>query len=570
MKKTIQFNFIALVLSSFFIVSCSDGVDLAPDDATASNRKEYIKYGKKLENPYALKNMRKALISLKEKSKSATNRESVDSYVDFVIDPNYLYVEIAPTSAAQEAEIKQDSSLIVFDYPLDYEFTDQVLDSRPELAPNEFPVYYSAIKIDSDLASESYYQTLEQLYIPEEDPYFDDGSTMQNKVDKKIIQKRQLFLDELLEEAYRLTGNEYQSKSDNKSNNRLIFGTRWWPSGTISIFDEVAGRNVPVVGAKVLIRQGFTVRQAITDENGYFKTSSVRGSARYIIQWERYDYSIRNGALFQAELRGPMKKDEAWTYTINNGSGDSDDKYHALIHQGAHDYYYGNRLGLTSPPRNGFGKRQMKIAAREVNDKSSTVKVREIWFGAQISLKEWGSAADKVYGTTIHELAHAAHREVDFNSYNNVVWDAYTSPCAPSAESCDHPGPTGDNNRRLLETWASTVEIVMTLQRYKTRFGMENYSVYRDNLLRNLQLQTIARNRFYTSVGFDMTEDYNQRINGFAYPIDRVSGYTINQLEQALIGARSWWQWRDNIKNKYNNPTEIYLDELFNNWENNI
>lgn len=564
MKKTIQFNFIALVLSSFFIVSCSDGVDLAPDDATASNRKEYIKYGKKLENPYALKNMRKALISLKEKSKSATNRETVDPYVDFVIDPNYLYVEIAPTSAAQEAEIKQDSSLIVFDYPLDYEFTDQVLDSRPELALNEFPIYYSAIKIDSDLASESYYQTLEQLYIPEEDPYFDDGSTMQNKVDKKIIQKRQLFLDELLEEAYRLTGNEYQSKSDNKSNNRLIFGTRWWPSGTISIFDEVAGRNVPVVGAKVLIRQGFTVRQAITDENGYFKTSSVRGSARYIIQWERYDYSIRNGALFQAELRGPMKKDEAWTYTINNGSGDSDDKYHALIHQAAHDYYYGHRFGLISPPRNGFGKSQMKIAARESNPwgipSSYSHSRADLTFGLapQIHIKQWGSASDIVYGTTIHELTHGGHSVLDRINYDNLVKDAFFG---------DFSAAIRNRNRRLLETWPTTVEVIMTLDRYKTKFGDNNYFVYKNTNIINYQNQTIRSTNHYTSGGYDLIDDFNQRVYGIDHPTDNVKGYTINQLQNALIGASSWNEWRDNIKNRYDNPTETYLDELFNNWQ---
>jgi hypothetical protein len=39
------------------------------------------------------------------------------------------------------------------------------------------------------------------------------------------------------------------------------------------------------------------------------------------------------------------------------------------------------------------------------------------------------------------------------------------------------------------------------------------------------------------------------------------------QLQDALIGARLWNGWKDNIKNKYDNPTEIYLDELFNNWQ---
>jgi hypothetical protein len=57
-------------------------------------------------------------------------------------------------------------------------------------------------------------------------------------------------------------------------------------------------------------------------------------SARYIIQWERYNYSIRNGSFFQAELRGPVKKKKnLGIIPHNNGQGDSDDKYHALIHQ---------------------------------------------------------------------------------------------------------------------------------------------------------------------------------------------------------------------------------------------
>jgi hypothetical protein len=39
------------------------------------------------------------------------------------------------------------------------------------------------------------------------------------------------------------------------------------------------------------------------------------------------------------------------------------------------------------------------------------------------------------------------------------------------------------------------------------------------------------------------------------------------QLQNSLVGASSWNEWRDNIKNRYDNPTEIYLDELFNNWQ---
>ncbi|OUD36948.1 hypothetical protein [Flavobacterium sp. FPG59] len=64
-----------------------------------------------------------------------------------------------------------------------------------------------------------------------------------------------------------------------------------------------------------------------------------------------------------------------------------------------------------------------------------------------------------------------------------------------------------------------------------------------------------------------MIDSFNQReFYGFNYPVDRVNGYTIMQLQNSLVGASSWNEWRDNIKNRYNNPSEIYLDELFNNW----
>jgi hypothetical protein len=39
------------------------------------------------------------------------------------------------------------------------------------------------------------------------------------------------------------------------------------------------------------------------------------------------------------------------------------------------------------------------------------------------------------------------------------------------------------------------------------------------------------------------------------------------QLQDHIVAARYSNQWKDNIKNRYDNPTEIFLDELFNNWQ---
>ncbi|MFT5254581.1 MAG: hypothetical protein ACI87N_003657 [Flavobacteriales bacterium] len=547
MNKFKKLNlFLGVVLLSA-IFSCTDEPNLQ-ETASQSKNEDWIKLGKKLENPYSIKNMKLALQNLKAKNAKLTSKElSIDPGFDIV--PNYLYVEFQPQTEAEEAVLKQDSSVVLLDYPLDYEFTDEVLDSRPALIGNQVPNYYSAIKIDSETASEAHYETLEQLYIPEEDPYF--GSNLSSK--QKVSDKKEILLDKLLDEAFKLTGNKrVDSQPKTSVTARWIFGTRWWPSGNISIYDEVAGANKPVVGAQVLIRQWFTVRQGITDANGNFSTSSVRGSARYIIQWERYNYSIRNGSFFQAELRGPVKKEESWNYTINNGQGDSDDKYHALIHQTAHDYYYGHRFGLISPPKNNhfysFGlQRQIKIAAREISNGNYTGSYSHLkgdlsnGIIAQISIRKWDSPSDEIYGTTIHELAHAAHSVLDRGSYDNLVRDAWIIPW--------QGGAVVNNNRRTLETWARTVETVMTLDRYKTKFSISNYSLYKERATNNYQFLTISGDIHYTSAGFDLIDNFNQSLNyGANYPIDRVNGYTINQLEASLVNAKSWWQWRDNIK----------------------
>ena len=49
--------------------------------------------------------------------------------------------------------------------------------------------------------------------------------------------------------------------------------------------------------------------------------------------------------------------------------------------------------------------------------------------------------------------------------------------------------------------------------------------------------------------------------------LDQVSGYTIRQIEDALISVKTWNEWRDNIKDKYENATENNLDVLFEAWK---
>ena len=48
---------------------------------------------------------------------------------------------------------------------------------------------------------------------------------------------------------------------------------------------------------------------------------------------------------------------------------------------------------------------------------------------------------------------------------------------------------------------------------------------------------------------------------------DNVSGYTMAQIEQTLIGCNTWIKWRDNIKNTYKYSHATYnIDALFASW----
>ncbi|MDV7188457.1 hypothetical protein R3X25_14285 [Lutibacter sp. TH_r2] len=649
MKNLKKFKLLLLcpILIGLLIISCEkddyfideqNNVNSEINDKSLQSKNEKFKGAKKLKNPYSVKNMNKALENIKKnlkekkiKTKGTSASRLEQTINDLEFNTTYYYVKFTPQNTEEESLIKNDDDLHVFDYPLDYEFSDTYLDNRtPD--NDSIPEYYTAVPVGKILPSGVASEIIENLYIPEEDPFFDTyeiSSEPEAMTRQGEIGNNEDLLRHLLMEAFTLTGNEKELMPEGDTTNSWwIFGSKWYPSGKLKIWDDnagssttttqtfshweyyncdtgeivpapdellpyvkvenaridpiddnicqravyiyststVQGKYVPLEGAQVLMRQWFTIRQGITDSNGNFNTGSVRGKARYVIQWERYHYSIRNGSLFQAETRGPKVKDEPWNKNIKGG----DDEYHGMIHSAAHTYYYGNRFGLTSPPRNAFFKRQMKIAARESAPwgiPSSFSHLRsELTFGlsAQIHIKAYGRSSDNVYGTTIHELAHAAHWEVDSSSYNNLVRDSFLSG---SSE-------VKNRNRRLLETWPTTVEIMLTVDRYRNKFSLTDYEYGNSDGfdLRNFQRKTVASENHYTSCGWDMLDNFNQGASiysggyGSSYPFDRVSGYTIKQLEDALVGARYWNEWRDNIKNDYSNPTSIYLDELFGNW----
>lgn len=602
---------IILPLFVFFIVlmtACEKETIQQPEEDFQTDSPDIV-LGKRLENPYTVENMQKAYNNLKN--------TGTKSAPDIEITATHLYVKFKPKNEEELRILESDSTLIIYDIPLDYEIVQNSDYYHDPTLPKDQPTYqYASVKIDQELPSEVDYEILSELFIPDE--YKTEEPTSLTKAVKAL--KNTDLIEQLVDEALRITNNmEKKAKPSTRTKGWFSRRSKWRPAGRIQVWDDKIGQStttkrvfshweyydcdddhnpreertieqqyrlllpnerckravykyisttsngsyVPVEGARVRARRWFTTHTGIADSKGYYSCNGrFRRDANYKIKWKRADFSIWWSYLSSAKYNGPKRKGD-WNLNIKKGTHQ---QYYATIFRGAHLYYYGDMFGLTRPPKKRWGLRRLVINARKKTGQSNYVKARRLILAADISLLAWGENTDKIFGTTIHELAHAAHREVDKSAYNSLVWKGYTSPCGSG--DCDDPGTTGANARRLMETWATTVEYFIVKQRYENYYNVQGFNY--TNGYNYRQERTINQNNFYTSCGIDMMDDFNQRDHkqSSAYPIDRVKAYTITQLEDALKDATTWNRWKTNLINDYNNPTERYLDELFANWTN--
>lgn len=468
-----------------------------------------------LENPYSLRNMKVALTNIKKR-----NEESIYlNHENFEITTSHLYIKFKPRNEEEEGLLKLDSTMHLFDYRLDVEYKDDYLNNRKS-ENDSVPDYYTAISVDKEIPDVPY-EIIDELYIPEQDSYFKD--TKENEkylITYEINNKTDLF-NHLIYDAFVITNNEEEViEPGSTETQRWFFGKRWRPKGVIKIWDDLY-KNIPLEGAKILMRQWFTIDSGITGANGYFQTGNVRGHATYILQWERHQYSIRSGSGGQAELKGPKLKNQDWYHTISDGTHD---EFYGHIHRGAHHYYYKDIMGLNRPHQNGNLKPQMKIAAKYesgdgVNGQHTPNYFNPFGLFNKIRIYNPQNKSYDVYGTIVHELAHSAHFSANKPKFR-------------------------DTDKKVVESWARGVEWVLT----KT--------VYPDYYAPELRPK-------YTLVVRDLI-DNNGKFGDTPYTGELASGYTIQQIENSL--GKSWIEWKTNIINNHENNTEQHVESIFNYW----
>lgn len=501
----------------FFFQSCEKNQDLFTEPALQDeieNSGELVKLGKKLDNPYTVENMQKAYNNIKQ---TGAFKSSIQ------IQKTHYYVRFLPANIEEYDKLALDSTLELFDYPLDYELEEGgTYYHDPELSESQITWQYCAVPVDFNFPSIEY-EIIEELFLPE---------TLVS--DEKSNSSEWTILDELETEALKITGNLEETHEK--------WGrTKWNPSGTIKVQDDILGGYVPVPGAKARAYSWFTTKTDLTNSSGYFYIShKFKGHVNYSIKWEREDYDLRSGNWGQAYYNGPRLKEQAWT--LNIGKGGLSFVY-AHTHHAAYDYYYNNSFGIKTPPKNSFWKRKVKIGAFDKDGRAFFNPVNRWTTFPEIKIYKKNSSgslrnARRIYGTAIHELAHSSHWDID-------KWDFYHS------------------DDIVVESWAVGVSNVFTTALY----GSDNWSW---NAYTFAHITGHFESK-YTPLVIDLMDNINQRAthgNSTNYPIDRVSGYTISQIENALKNKRTLTQWRDRLKFLYNNNTENNVDELFNNYIN--
>lgn len=448
--------------------------------------------------------MQRALESLRESSKSVLVN-------DYEVDTTHYYIKFSPESEKHLDLLSQDRALILYDYPLDREIKIQGNYYVDPDAPSDKPMpLYASVEVAHTLPSGVPHVVLSHLHIP------DDNSDFEYVVARSPVLES--FIESRVDESLVLTGNKEQVTSSPGARSRS-----WRPSGRIQTYDDTLKRVVGIEGIEVRARRFFTTYTGITNSSGSFSVNGTfKNPAKYSFKFERYHFKIRTGGLLfnGAGVDGP-KIERAWYYTTGRGSAE---QYYATIFQAASHYYYDYIKGLNRPPLNGSGKTQLKIKAYLSSnpDASGTFNPGRHFLGlaSPIHLYAASDSSENIYSTVIHELAHAAHWDSDRDNFSKT-------------------------DRKIIESWAMGVAQELTLLTYSS-YDLNEESYHNED-------------SNYTGVVEDMIDG----ISGY----DKVTGYTISQIESALIGKRTWTAWRDNIKSKYNNTTEKHLDTVFDYWD---
>ncbi|MCL2597679.1 MAG: hypothetical protein FWD66_08510 [Paludibacter sp.] len=544
-NKKIFYKIIAVFAIIFIFAACNNDINIDNsgqlvttnfiDDKSNDFDKikviqdEEIMLLKKIDQPTSVENMAKAYQSL--------TAEGV-KFKTINVKSTHLYVRFLPVDSIGYDTITSDNDLILFNFPLDYETTGGSYYKDPA-AKSEYGCYYAVVPVRY-ISPIKEFEILNEIYQPFT---FDNSGNVKFDVDEKEYIT-------LLTRSFELLG--YEDAQTASTENIKTF--------EIAVQDDVKNVYVPLEGVRVVCQSLFLNYSipAVTNLQGKatFPFPSFPFFSKYfkfIVQWTGTDWDIQSNGFFLNSVATYTTPYTANSVSLEIDRGGMQSVY-AHVHRGCYDYW-NNTVGLQQPYSSnefisGFfiktGRKLpivvLDLAGRDfttINTNKPDVKI----YRYDTYNNEKSSAS--LYLTVIHELAHVSHlrliKKAGMLSYEEI-------------NSIDS---------KISESWAVGVAYRLSTIKYtdaEIPHGNWQQFTYQD-------FGFGYGEKKYTPVVIDMMDTYDQREQGSNFPRDRVSGYTISQIEPTLKNSLTWEQWENNIYLLYpNNTTRNQLHDLFYNW----
>ncbi len=350
-----------------------------------------------------------------------------------------------------------------------------------------------------------------------------------------------------------------------------ILNSGWTPNGKIQIKyndNHTGTKTRPVKGLKVVMHRGLKSIVAYTDHNGNFKSYRKFGSrVTYTAHFrnrssstfgKRYFRIVRGGLWFthKHDFKNSTREDDiTYTYDLTNNK-DQVDNLHELaasVFVAAYEFYHGDRKGFKKPRDN------MRF---RIYNKSGRAGHAGLYFfltnQIKIYINDQAGArrtAQRTIRTTLHELGHASHYNLD--------------GCCFSNNAFHEQGPNNED-QILKESWAMYVEHHLVKGFFPSYNGDFSQGLTFGKM--NQGFSQGGREGKYTSLFFDLVDTKDQSENGNLsnFPKDQVYGYTTNQMQEALKGTSSLQEFHDKLYHRYYNSSEQHLQTLIDSYSNNL
>lgn len=570
-----------LALSTVAILGCSDNSSPTESSTNTSEATEMTgASGVNLitntiisdpaNDPYSVENMSKAMRK-QVLAKSGADSQEVEQ---LTLEPNYLYVRFLANGKKGVSELKAyDTSLVLFKHPLDYKPIRKPAVYIDPLLPDSIIPMFATVPVNYKFGPTKY-EIIKKLFLvePLDDDCDDnecsdgaDSTTAVRALAKKASDQSGSLMEKLNDVGVSLRDIEWESLSmTGNLRNRVdaqklqpgespvlgwsLFGGGKKLGGQLKFKDDILGVQ-PLVGVRVTGGYSYYWREAHTDKDGKFKipekwTFKIDFEANF----DSDEFLLEDGHSSYGEdleiEHNNYKSDWNETFTGNKAKW-------CAVWTAAYQYWYGDRFGLKKPRTNTASNMSMDIVVYYKDNKDYENNVGcgpNSWacthtesfflFDDFISVQTRDFNSRIIYRNTIHEIAHMSQHENQKKGNYSSLETVYK------------------------ETFARGMEIYFARKRYVDpelimKVKGHVYGTYGHD---------------YTGLVDDLIDDKIETADG-AKKIDKVSGFTIKEIETAFFNSKSWDALKSYIKKNYpsgkngRNYTNGDLDKLFDYWK---